>query len=70
MLLTFELLLVFDIGVDFTHIFNNINSVEFFLFSFNLAQQPYTLPTRVPLFLFKDEQKKNLEKQFCTISSN
>jgi hypothetical protein len=44
---------------------NNINSMELFLFSFSLAQQPYTLPTHVPLFFFKDEQKKNLENNFA-----
>jgi hypothetical protein len=44
--------------------------MERFLFSFSLAQQPYTLPTHVPLFLFKDEQKKEPWKQFCIVFSN
>jgi hypothetical protein len=39
--------------------------MELLLFSFNLAQQPYTPPTHVPLFLFKDAQKKNLENDFA-----
>jgi hypothetical protein len=39
--------------------------MELFLFSFSLAQQAYTLPTHVPLFLFKDEEKKNLENNYA-----